>query len=119
MGKDLTNIHLTAATSEVVNRLRETGYFDTEITVAKFALGYALKNHSDDIDPAKYKLADSNGSNFNVGSIDSDGQVASLLRALYETDTPYLFARAFMVFGLTKIGERIDAEGMNSISTLM
>jgi hypothetical protein len=119
MGKDITNLHLTSAASDVVNRLRETGYFDTEITVTKFALGYALKNHSENIDPATYKLADSNGSNFHVGSIDGDGQVAALLRALYETDTPYLYARALMVYGSIKIGERIDAEGLTSISAFM
>lgn len=117
---DLVNVHLTKGANEVVEKLISTGCFDFAITAAKFAMAYALKNHFDEINPATYSLSDSEGSNYGVGTVDPDGQLAALLRALYpETTTPYLYARALMVFGLMKLGERIDREGLQSISVLM
>ncbi len=117
---DLVNVHLTKDASAVVERMEGTGCFDQKITAAKFALAYAIKNHFDEIDPERYTLSDSEGSNFNIGTLDPDGQLSTLLRALYPgTDTPYLYARALMVFGLTKLGERIEREGLQTISALM
>jgi len=117
---DLINIHLSKDASAVVARLEAIGCFDQKITAAKFALAYAIKNHFDEFDPEGYTLPDSEGSNFNFGTLDPDGQLSTLLRALYPgTDTPYLYARALMVFGLMKLGERIDREGLQTISALM
>ena len=83
-------------------------------------MAYALKNHFDEINPETYSIPDSEGNNYNVGSIDSDGQLAALLRALYpDINTPYLYARALMVFGLTKLGERINRDGLQSISAFL
>lgn len=117
---DLVNVHLSKAANVVVERLEATEIFDQKITVAKFAMAYAIKNHFDEIDPAAYQLPDSEGSNFSLGTVDPDGKIAQLLCALYpETDTPYLYARALMVFGLTKLGERIEREGLQTITALM
>ncbi len=117
---DLVNVHLSKDASAVVARMEATGCFDQKITAAKFALAYAIKNHFDEIDPERYALPDSEGSNFGIGTLDPDGQLSTLLRALYPgTDTPYLYARALMVFGLMKLGERIDREGLQTISALM
>ncbi|OPX85435.1 MAG: hypothetical protein A4E53_03429 [Pelotomaculum sp. PtaB.Bin104] len=120
MTTDLVNIRLSRGANEVADKLVATGYFDYATTAAKFALAYALKNHFDEIDPETYSIPDSEGNNYNIGSIDSDGQLATLLRSLYPgTTTPYLYARALMVFGLTKLGERIESEGLQSISSFL
>lgn len=120
MAEDLVNIRLSRYANEVAEKMVATGYFDYTSTVAKFALSYALKNHFDEIDPATYYVPDTGGSNYNVGSFDGDGQLAMLLKALYpQTTTPYMYARALMVFGLTKLGERIDHEGLQSISAFL
>ena len=112
---DLVNIRLSKEANAVAEDLVATGKFENVITAAKFALAYALKNHYDEFDPGKYAVADSGG----IGTVDKDGQLSQLLRAIYpETDTPYIYARALMVFGLLKIGERIEAEGMPMVSTL-
>lgn len=117
MADDLVNIRLSLYANAVAERLVATGYFDYTSTAAKFALAYALKYHFDEIDPINYEIPDMGGSNYNVGSFDSDGQLATLLKSLYpETTTPYIYARALMVFGLTKMGDRIDQEGLQSIS---
>ncbi|CAA7600792.1 Hypothetical protein DEACI_1445 [Acididesulfobacillus acetoxydans] len=117
---DLVNVHLSKDASAVVERMEATVCFDQKITAAKFALAYAIKNHFDEIDPERYALPDGEGSNFNFGTLDPDGQLSMLLRALYPgTNTPYLYARALMVFGLMKLDARIEREGLQTISALM
>lgn len=116
---DIVNIRLSKDANDVAERLVATGKFENVVTAAKFALAYAIKNFYEEFDPASYSVADSAGSNYNVGSVDNDGKLAALLRAIYpETETPYIYARALMVFGLMKIGEYIGNEGMPSISAL-
>lgn len=116
---DLTNIRLSKASNEIAEKLVETGKFENVITAAKFALAYALKNHFDEFDPSKYSVADSGGNNYNIGTVDKDGLLSQLIKAIYtDTDTPYIYARALMVFGLLKIGEIIDENGMPTISSL-
>ena len=131
---DIVNIRLSKDANDIAERLVATGKFENVVTAAKFALAYALKNHFDECDPSTYSIPDSSGSNYNVGSFDNDhlhiqdisqnaynhdGKLAALLRAIYpNSDTPYIYARALMVYGLMKIGERIEREGMPSISAL-
>ena len=116
---DMVNIRLSKEANEIAERLVETGKFENVITAAKFALAFALKNHFEEFDPITYTVPDSGGNNYNVGTVDSDGQLAALLRAIYpDTTTPYMYARSLMVFGLTKIGKRIEEEGMPSVSAL-
>lgn len=120
MAGDLVNFRLSKKANEVAEFLATTGYFDYALTAAKFALAYAIKNHFDEINPATYTIPDSDGSNYSIGSLDSDGQLAALLRAIYpETTTPYIYARALMIFGLLKLGERIEREGLDSISSFL
>jgi hypothetical protein len=120
LAEDLVNIRLSRYANEVAEQLVASKYFDYTSTVAKFALAYALKNHFDEIDPATYQVPDAGGSNYNIGSFDSDGQLALLLKTLYpETTTPYTYARSLMVFGLNKLGERISREGLHSISSFL
>lgn len=120
MADDLVNIRLSRKANEVADKLVDTGFFEYAVSAAKFALAYAIKYHFEEINPATYSVPDSEGSNYNIGTIDSDNQLAALLRAIYpETTTPYLYARALMVFGLTKLGERIDQEGLSGISVFL
>ena len=61
-------------------------------------------------------LSDSNGSNYSVGSFDD---LAPYVKVLYpETDTPYIYVRALIVFGLIEIGKVIDSGGMPKIYSL-
>ena len=116
---DLTNIRLSKEANDIAEELVNTGKFENVMSAAKFALAYALKNHFDDFDPGSNQVADSGGNNYNVGSVDKDNHISQLLRALYPgVETPYVYARALMVYGLLKIGEVIEREGMPSIFTL-
>lgn len=116
---DLVNLRLSKEANDVAERLVATGKFENVITAAKFALAYALKNFFDEIDPENYVVSDSGGNNYNIGTVDKDGTLSALLKAVYpDTSTPYIYARALMVFGLQKIGEKIEAEGMPTVGSL-
>lgn len=116
---DIVNIRLSKDANAVAKRLVATEKFENVITAAKFTLAYALKNHFEEFDPANYAVPDSGGNNYNIGTVDKDGTLTALLRAIYpDTNTPYIYARALMVFGLMKIGEKIESEGMPTIASL-
>jgi hypothetical protein len=119
-GEDIKNFRLSSKAIEIAEKIKETGRFEDVLTVARFGMAYALKNHFSEITPETYRMPDNNGSNYNVGSLDSDGQLRTLLVALYPgTTTPYLYAQHLITFGLIKIGERIDNEGWVSVSALL
>jgi len=120
MAGDLINFRLSGEANAVAEQLKDSGKFEDAITAAKFGLAYALKYHFGEIDPRTYRITDQNGSNYSVGSLDNDSQLRALLVALYPgTDTPYVYARALIIFGLLKIGERIRQEGFQSVSALL
>ena len=49
MAEDYVNIRLSAKASEIASRIEESKFFDSKISIAKFAMAYAIKNHFDDI----------------------------------------------------------------------
>ena len=114
---DIINLRLSKAANDVADRLVETGKFDCILSVAKFAFAYAVTNFYESFDPGKYAVPDSNGNNYNVGSFE---ELAPFVEVLYpDTDTPYIYVRALIVFGLTEIGKVIDgASGMLTIYSL-
>lgn len=118
MAEDLVNIRLSTHATEVVDLINETGMFDDKISIAKFALAYAVNNYFDEINPEKVDSeSDSGGTNYNVGTVDSDHFMSNIMTVLYpDTATPYRYARALMIYGLNKLREKIEAEGMQYIS---
>lgn len=116
---DLVNIRLSKEANDIAETLVETGKFENVITATKFALAYALKNYFEEFDPGNYAVSDSGGNNYNIGTVDKDGQLSQLLRVIYPgLETPYIYARALMVYGLLKIGELIETNGMPAVSSL-
>lgn len=116
---DIVNMRLSRRATETADLLVNTGKFADKITAAKFALGYAIKNYYDSFNPGDYNVEDNEGANYNIGTVDADGKLVELIRALYpNTETPFIYIRALMVYGLSKIQEKIDNEGMPNISSL-
>lgn len=113
---DITNFRLSKDANDVVDKLVATGKFDYGTSAAKFAFAYAVRNYYREFDPATYAVPDSNGTNYSVGSFDD---LAPYVRVLYpDTDTPYIYVRALIVFGLMEIGKVIDTGGMPKIYSL-
>lgn len=120
MANDLINFRLSSEANDIAEKLKSTGRFEDVLAVARFGLSYALYHHFDDIDPSNYRMPDQNGSNYSVGSLDGDGKIRTLILALYPgSETPYIYARSLITFGLLKIRERINLDGFQSISKLL
>ena len=121
MADDLKNVRLSKHATEIADRIFDSGFFEDRISVSKFALAYAVRNHYSEIDPelldSKY---DSDGSNYNIGSIDDDKFLSNLIVSLYpSTTSPYRYVRALMIFGLEKLGELLDKGQLYPLNSLM
>lgn len=121
MAEDIINLRLSAKASDIASQIEESKFFDDKISIAKFAMAYAIKNYFDEVDPYEIdSTRDATGLNYNVGSIDGDKFISKLIESLYpETKTPYKITRALMIFGLEKLGELLDNGQLYPLSHLM
>ena len=84
MAEDYVNIRLSAKASDIASRIEESKFFESRISVAKFAMAYAIKYHFDEIDPLEIDSdRDATGSNYNVGTVDGDKFISKFIEALY------------------------------------
>jgi len=119
MAEDKVNIGLSIEANKVADLLEESGFFEDRLTIAKFALAFAIKNGIDS-ELAEYKLGEAGGTKWNIGSVDNDQYLRELIISLYpDVDTPYRYIEALMNKGLLMMGEVIKAEGLNKISKFM
>lgn len=121
MAEDITNLRLSIRASEIAAQIEESNFFDDKISIAKFAMAYAIKHHFNEIDPVEIDNSrDAGGLNYNIGSIDGDKFISKLIESLYpDTKTPYKITRALMIFGLEKLGELLDNGQLYPLSNLM
>ncbi len=121
MAEDIINLRLSGRASEIAEQIEESGFFDDKISIAKFAMAYAIKNYYDEIDPMEIDATrDTTGFNYNVGSIDSDKFISRLIESLYpDSKSPYKITRALMIYGLEKLGEKLDNGQLYPLSDLM
>jgi hypothetical protein len=102
MANDKKTIGLTRDNRDVVAGLIDSGVFDDQMDAAKFAMSFAIKNGEE--------LGELEGAEtiWNVGSFDSDGQVALLLPLLFAgLEAPYRAAEYFVNRGLVLIANEI------------
>ena len=119
MAEDKVHIGLNLEANNVADLLEESDFFEDRLAIAKFALAYAIKNKFDE-DLENLKVSDSGGTKWNVGSVDNDQYLKSVVNSLYpDVETPYRQVELLMNNGLIKIGEVIDREGLHNISNLM
>ncbi|MDY6300204.1 MAG: hypothetical protein SPL46_09495 [Selenomonadaceae bacterium] len=112
---DITNFRLSKEANEVATKLESTEKFDHITSIAKLAFAYAIRNYYGKINPGKIVVSDSDGSNYNVGSFND---LEPYVRVLYNTETPYIYIKALINFGLIEIGKIIDSEGIPKIYSL-
>ncbi len=116
---DRTNIRVTVEGNKVAEQLKETGCFEDELAIAKFALAYAIKNRFDE-NLDDFKLGADSLNKWNIGSVDGDSYLRDLIKSLHpETETPYRYVEALINKGLQAIGAIIDSEGLSKISKFM
>jgi len=110
---DISNeFRLSQRASEVAERFVNEGWFKHASEAALFAASYVLRSQFDSFDPATYIVSDNNGSNYNISTFDNDGTWSNLLTCLYKTDSPRLYLRNIIVYGLELCGTIIDEAGV-------
>ena len=121
MAEDYITIRLSTKASDIAARIEESRLFDSKISVAKFAMAYAIKNYFDDFDPLEVDSdRDASGLNYNIGSIDGDKFISKFIEALYpDTKTPYKITRGLMIYGLEKLGELLDNGQLFPLSNIV
>lgn len=104
------DIVFSARANEVATKFVEAGYFKARSDAALFAAAYVLRTQFKTFDPSAFS-SDSNGSNYGYGTFDPNNKWSKLLTAMYKTDTPRLYLKNLMIYGLETIGDNIDRTG--------
>lgn len=95
MATDKKTIGVTLANAGSLAALTTAGHFASELDAAKFAMAHAVKSG---VQPG---AAESTETKWNVGSVDPDGSLRSLIEALFPDVTePYRAAEFLMNEGI-------------------
>lgn len=106
MATDKKTIGVTKANAAALTNLVAAGHFGSELDAAKFAMAYAIKHGV----PAG--TTDGAETKWNVGSVDPDGSMRSLVEALFPIGTePYRLAEHLMNEGIKKLSETLSTNG--------
>jgi hypothetical protein len=99
-------VGLTAETHEVLKQLKEDGVFSEMRDAYRFGLALAIARKK--IVPQGTKM----GTFLNVGSLDPDGAIRSLVLQLFPeaSDRPYRYAERLAEWGVAELG-RMQARG--------
>ena len=102
MANDKKTIGITSANAPLLESIVTSGRFGSELDAAKFAMAYAIKLGRSE------GSAEGAGTKWNVGSVDPDGSLRSLLEALFPACTePYRLAEYLMNEGVTALGKEL------------
>jgi hypothetical protein len=103
MASDKKTIGITKANASALCTLVEAGRFGSELDAAKFAMAYAIKSGltAGTTDGAETK--------WNVGSVDPDGSMRSLVEALCpNAGEPYRLAEHLMNEGIKALASKLS-----------
>jgi len=106
MASDKKTIGITKANAAGLIQIVAAGHFGSELDAAKFAMAHAIKSGvaSGSADGAETK--------WNVGSVDPDGSMRSLLEALYpDASEPYRLAEHLINEGIAMLAARVASSG--------
>jgi hypothetical protein len=102
MASDKKTIGVTKSNGSALAQLVAAGHFGSELDAAKFAMAHAIKCG------VKSGSAEGAETKWNVGSVDPDGSMRSLLEALFpEADEPYRLAEHLMNEGIKLLATRL------------
>lgn len=113
--EDLAQIRLSSEASSIAKSFIDKYFFEYEQDAAKFGMSYALRFCRDEIDIEsiisegnKAEMYDANGNLYNVGGLDPDNKIATVIKELYpECTVPYRYMRILMIYGLIKLKDKL------------
>src|SRR5688572_26914556 len=102
MASDKKTIGVTKGNASALARLVAAGHFGSELDAAKLAMAHAITSG------VKTGSAEGAETKWNVGSVDPDGSMRSLLQALFpETEEPYRLAEYLMNEGIKLLAAKV------------
>ena len=115
---EFSQFTITDAAFDVASRFVEEKWFETVKDTGIFAAAYVIRCHFGDVDPGELYFP---GSSHNVSyaTYDPDGSWEALIRTLYQTDTPRAYFRNLVIFGLEKMGKKIQESGTIQITDFL
>ncbi|NLK72606.1 MAG: hypothetical protein GX285_06275 [Clostridiales bacterium] len=114
---DIVNIGLYPTAHTTASNLLDR--FDTLIDVAKYAFAFAVKNKVQII-PVDISSTESKKTVWNVGSVDPDGYMVSLIGIIFNnTHEPYKQIEFLINAGLLRIHEMIESDPKFDIFSLL
>lgn len=113
------NIALTQAAEHAAKRIKERFPFSSQLEVARVGAAFALREGLPLTRPGD--LGPLNGSNYNVGSVDPQGEFKDLLLALHPeiAEDPYRVIETLMSVGTIELDKRIAAGQILSLRDLI
>lgn len=113
------NIAFTPAATEAAKRLKERFPFNDLVDVARVGTAYALRARMPLARSADFGSA--NGSNFNVGSVDPQGELRDLLLALHPEidEDPYRVVETLMSEGTIALDKQVAVGEVLSLRDLI
>lgn len=113
------NIAFTPAATAAARRLKERFPLEDLVDVARVGTAYALRAGLSLTRAADFGSA--NGSNFNVGSVDPQGELRDLLLALHPEieEDPYRVVETLMSVGTVALDEQVSAGEVLSLRDLI
>ena len=105
MVSDKKTIGITRANAAALSYLVEVGKFGSELDAAKFAMSYAISNG------VKTGSAESAETKWNVGTVDSDGSLRSLMEALFPGEAEsYRLIEHLMNVGIKMLSDALNGK---------
>lgn len=113
------NIAFTPAAEQAARQLVEKFPFAGLVDVARVGAAFALREQVPLVRPEDFGPA--NGSNFNVGSVDPQGELRDLLLALHPgiDEEPYRVVETLMSVGTIELGRRVATGEILSLRDLI
>jgi hypothetical protein len=104
MASDKKTIGITKSNAASLAHLVASGNFSSELDAAKFAMAYAIKGG------AQGGTAEGAETKWNVGSVDPDGSMRSLVEALFPDVTePYRVVEYLMNEGIRLLATEVSS----------
>ncbi|GAA3144428.1 hypothetical protein JOF29_005737 [Kribbella aluminosa] len=113
------NIAFTPDATTAARRLQERFPLPDLVDVARVATAFALRTNVPLTRPADFGSA--NGSNFNVGSVDPQGELRDLLLALHPEidEDPYRVVETLMSLGAIALEQKVAAGEVLSLRDMI
>ena len=119
--KDNVNITISDKSQKIIDIIKECDFFSDDISVARFAVAYAIsKSLFDPESIEKFNLDGKRINKWSQGTVDKDGFFGDIISVLYPNiEFPYIVIKNLIEIGLYDIEKNFLKKGKFRISDLI